>query len=126
MKKFRLFGTYVFKKDENEKQCAILNWNFRTDNNIAEEFIIERSTDNEKFEVIGKENKMCHSQRQLFYLFIDENSNVGKNYYRVFLKKKGASKKIISISSTIILNIPHEEPWIDKTEKHMAEYDLIY
>lgn len=102
MEKLKLFGLYVPQKD---KKCVILNWNFLSDNDLFEEFIIEKSLDNKEFKIIGKENKIRQTQREFFYLFVDEEPDPIVNYYRIFLKKKGASKKTEVLSNIITIQV---------------------
>lgn len=122
MKALKLFGTYISKGDTRH---VILNWDFICDNDFLEEFIIEKSSDNITFHMIGRENKIRQPERNFFYLFTDTNLNNGINYYRIFLKKKGASKTAILRSNILIIKIPEKKIHIETINKQVFESELI-
>jgi hypothetical protein len=117
-----LSGTYFLQKG---KKSIVLNWVFSSGNNFFEEFIIERSFDNIEFKIIGKENKIRQPRRDFFYLFVDSNCGHKNNYYRICLKKGGTSKKIILMSTTIVVKVESVEPYIEASEKCQSTLEPV-
>ena len=89
MKDLKLFGIYTLPEG---KKTVMLKWDFTSDNDFPEQFIIEKSQDNKEFKIIGKINKILPSQRIYYYLFVDENLDYGKNYYRILLRKRRSGR----------------------------------
>lgn len=125
MEHFKLFGNFLTHGD---KKNVMLNWIFSSDNTFFEEFVIEKSTDNKEFKIIGTEQKILPVKRAFHYLFIDENIDSENNYYRVFLKKRNSGRyhRTTSISNTITIKTSGDNNFKNTdTKTKQNKFDLI-
>jgi len=72
----------VYLNVRNDQNKTILNWQTASEIN-NDRFEIERSSDANKYEMIGAVRGEGNSQRAIDYTFTDENPNSGINYYRL-------------------------------------------
>lgn len=83
-----------------ESNGNLLNWNTATETNSSY-FIVERSSDNDRFDIIGSVTAAGFSSRSLEYGFMDELAPDGLSYYRLTTTNEDGSMMLSEVISIL-------------------------